>query len=174
MGSLWFTLSVSMVVSEWLRFLIVWLIMLYFVLPYHVCASILRVWLEHFIFIKKYLIDICFLLSKCGLHYPNIADQCLLQSASIQSVLDWVVGFWVELFFSGSQLCLVYILSCHSVTPYVTNLLLIRVYFHLLRFALVVDSSARLQMAPSPTKRKTTTKKSDKKLKMDNTKFRFL
>ena len=29
-------------------------------------------------------------------------------------------------------------------------------------------------MAPSPTKKKTTTKKSDKKLKMDNTKFRSL
>ena len=29
-------------------------------------------------------------------------------------------------------------------------------------------------MAPSPTKKKTTAKKSDKRLKMDNTKFRSL
>ena len=29
-------------------------------------------------------------------------------------------------------------------------------------------------MAPSPTKKKTTTKKSDKRLKIDNTKFRSL
>ena len=41
-------------------------------------------------------------------------------------------------------------------------------------FALVVDFSACLQMAHSPTKKKTTAKKSDKKLKMDNTKFRSL
>ena len=80
-------------------------------LPYHVCASILRVWLEHFIFIKTCLIEIRLLLSECGLHCPNIADQCLLQSASIQTVLDYIVGFQVELFFSGSQLCLVYMLS---------------------------------------------------------------
>ena len=133
LGSLWFTLSVSMVVSKWLRFLIVWLIMLWF------CVAI-----SYFIFIKICLIDICLLLFECGLHYPNIDDQCLLQSASIQTVLDWVVGFWVELFFSGSQLCSVYMLSWHSVTPYVTNLLLIRVYLHLLCSALVVDSSTCL------------------------------
>ena len=42
----------------------------------------------YFIFIKICLIDICLLLSECGLHYPNIADQCLLQSASIQTVID--------------------------------------------------------------------------------------
>ena len=152
-----------MVVSEWLRLLIVWLRMLWF------CVAI-----SYFIFIKICLIDICWLLSECGLHFPNIADQCLLQSASIQTVLDWVIGFWVELFFFGSQLCLVYMLSWHSVTPYVTNLLLICVYFHLLFSALVVDSSTCLQMAPSSTMKKTTAKKSDKTLKMDNTKFRSL
>ena len=31
---------------------------------------------------------ICLLLFECSLHYPNIAVQCLLQSASIQTVLD--------------------------------------------------------------------------------------
>ena len=40
--------------------------------------------------------------------------------------------------------------------------------------ALVVDSSAFLQMTHSPTKKKTIAKKSDKKLKMDNTKFKSL
>ena len=65
-------------------------------------------------------------------------------------------------------------LSWHSVTPYVTNLLLICVYFHLLCSALVVDSSAYLHMTPSPTKKKTTAKKCDKKQKMDNTKFMSL
>ena len=130
LGSLWFTLSVSMVVSEWLRFLIFWLIMLWF------CVAI-----SCFIFIKICLIDICLLLSKCGLNCPNIANQCLLQSTSIQTILDWVVGFWVELFFSGSQLCLVYMLSWHFVTLYVTNLSLIHVYLHLLCSALVTDGS---------------------------------
>ena len=130
LGSLWFTLSVSMVVSEWLRFLIFWLIMLWF------CVAI-----SCFIFIKICLIDICLLLSKCDLRCPNIVVQCLLQSAVIQTVLDWVVGFWVELFFSGSQLCLVYMLSWHFVTLYVTNLSLIHVYFHLLCSALVTDGS---------------------------------
>ena len=57
---------------------------------------------------------------------------------------------------------------------YVTNLSLICVYFHLLCSALVVDSFACLQMAPSPTKKKITAKKGDKRLKMDNTKFRSL
>ena len=47
-------------------------------------------------------------------------------------------------------------------------------YFHLLCSALVVDSSACLHMTPSPTKKKTTTKKCDKKQKMDNTKFMSL
>ena len=47
-------------------------------------------------------------------------------------------------------------------------------YFHLLCSALVVDSSACLQMTHSPTKKKTIAKKSDKKLKMDNTKFKSL
>ena len=161
LDSLWFTLSVSMVVSEWLRFLIVWLIMLWSCVP-----------ISYFIFIKICLKDICLLLSKCGLNCPNIANQCLLQSTSIQTILDWVVGFWVELFFSGSQLCLVYMLSWHSITPYVTNLLLICVYFHPLCFALVVNSFACLQMAPSPTKKKTPAKKTDKRLKIDHNLFR--
>ena len=85
-----------------------------------------------------------------------------------------LLGFWVELFFSGSQLCLVYMLSWHSVTLYVTNLSLISVYFHLLCSALVMDSSACLQMAPSPTKKKTPTKKTDKMLKMDHNLFRSI
>ena len=127
LGSLWFTLSVSMVVAEWLGFLIIWLIMLWF------CVAI-----SYFIFIKICLIDICLLFSECGLHCSNIVVQCLLQFASVQIVLDWVVGFWVELFFSGSQLCLVYMLSWHFVTLYVTNLSLIRVYFHLLWTLLLV------------------------------------
>ena len=99
----------------------------------------------------------------------------VLVTVCINTDCTWlVIGFWVELFFSGSQLCLVYILSWHFITPYVTNLLLIRVYFHLLCSALVLDSSACLQMALSPIKKKTTAKKSDKKLKMDDTKFRSL
>ena len=60
---------------------------------------------------------------------------------------------------------------CYS---YVTNLLLIRVYFHLLCFALVVDSSACLQMASTPTKKKTLAKKANKRLKMDHNVFRFV
>ena len=45
-------------------------------------------------------------------------------------------------------------------------------YFHLLCFALVVDSSTCLQMAPSPIKKKTPAKKTDKRLKMDHNLFR--
>ena len=63
-------------------------------------------------------------------------------------------------------------LSCHFVSPYVTNLLLIRVYFHLLCSTLVVASSTCLQMAPTPTKKKTSAKKADKRLKMDHNLFR--
>ena len=47
-------------------------------------------------------------------------------------------------------------------------------YFHLLCSAFVVDSSACLQMAPSPTKKKTPTKKTDKMLKMDHNLFRSI
>ena len=45
-------------------------------------------------------------------------------------------------------------------------------YFHLLCFALVVNSFACLQMAPSPTKKKTPAKKTDKRLKIDHNLFR--
>ena len=45
-------------------------------------------------------------------------------------------------------------------------------YFHLLCSTLVVDSSGCLQMAPSPTKKKTPAKKTDKRLKMDHNLFR--
>ena len=45
-------------------------------------------------------------------------------------------------------------------------------YFHPLCFALVVNSFACLQMAPSPTKKKTPAKKTDKRLKIDHNLFR--
>ena len=47
-------------------------------------------------------------------------------------------------------------------------------YFHILCFALVVDSSACLQMASTPTKKKTFAKKANKRLKMDHNVFRFV
>ena len=47
-------------------------------------------------------------------------------------------------------------------------------YFHLLCSALVVASSACLQMAPTPTKKKTPAKKVDKRLKMDHNLFRSI
>ena len=157
LACLWFTLSVNMVVSKWLRFLIVWLIMLYF------CVAI-----SYFIFIDiyayfclsvVYTIQILLFSACCNLHPYRL-------------YLIELLGFWVELFFSSSQLCLVYMLSWHSVTLYVTNLSLIHVYFHLLCSALVVKSSVCLQMAPSPTKKKTLAKKIDKSLKMDHNLFR--
>ena len=45
-------------------------------------------------------------------------------------------------------------------------------YFHLLCSVLVVDSSTCLHMAPSPKKKKTLAKKTDKRLKMDHNLFR--
>ena len=63
-------------------------------------------------------------------------------------------------------------MSWHSVTLFVSNLLLICVHFHILCFALVVAFSMCLQMAPTPPKKKTPAKKADKRLKMDPKLFR--